>query len=160
MPPAARPRSCCATTRSTGTTWTSRHEAWIAARHFEDPAVKTAFSFYRSSVTTERTTRDAITSELTPYFDHPLFAGPVHRLCAYRGIDYLGALTIVCEVCDFRRFAHSGAFMGFCGLVPSEYSSGASVPRGHITHAGNVHVRTASSSLPGPTSTARAQGSR
>ena len=32
--------------------------------------------------------------------------------------------------------------MGFCGLVPSEYSSGASVSRGHITHAGNVHVRT------------------
>ena len=32
--------------------------------------------------------------------------------------------------------------MGFCGLVPSEYSSGASVSRGGITHAGNVHVRT------------------
>ena len=66
----------------------------------------------------------------------------MHRLAAYRGIDYLGALTVVCEVCDFRRFAHAGAFMGFCGLVPSEYSTGESVSRGHITHAGNVHVRT------------------
>lgn len=66
----------------------------------------------------------------------------MRRLGAYRGIDHLGALTIICEVCDFARFAHAGAFMGFCGLVPSEYSSGASVSRGHITHAGNVHVRT------------------
>lgn len=125
-----------------GVTWTARHEAWIAARHFEDKAVKAAFSFYRSGVTTQDATLAAITSELSAYFDDPLFATPVHRLCAYRGIDRLGALTIVCEVCDFRRFAHSGAFMGFCGLVPSEYSSGASVSRGRITHAGNVHVRT------------------
>jgi transposase len=125
-----------------GTTWTMRHEAWIAARHFEDRAVRTAFSFYRSAVLTQDATLKAITSELSPYFDDPIFADPLHRLCAYRGIDHLGALTIVCEVCDFRRFAHSGAFMGFCGLVPSEYSSGVSVSRGHITHAGNVHVRT------------------
>jgi transposase len=33
-------------------------------------------------------------------------------------------------------------FMGFCGLVPSEYSSGERTRRGHITHAGNVHLRT------------------
>lgn len=125
-----------------GTTWTMRHEAWVATRHFEDKAVKAAFSFYRSSVATQDATLEAITAELTPYFDDSLFAGPLHRLGAYRGIDHLGALTIVSEVCDFRRFAHSGAFMGFCGLVPSEYSSGASVSRGHITRAGNVHVRT------------------
>jgi transposase len=125
-----------------GTAWTMRHEAWIGARHFEDKAVRAAFSFYRSGVVTKDATLEAITSELAVYFDDPLFTAPVHRLGAYRGIDHLGALTIICEVCDFRRFAHSGAFMGFCGLVPSEYSSGASVSRGHITHAGNVHVRT------------------
>ena len=31
--------------------------------------------------------------------------------------------------------------MGFCGLVPSEYSSGESTRRGHITKAGNTHLR-------------------
>lgn len=103
--------------------------------------MRSAFFFYRSAVLAWDATLKAITSELSCYFDDPLFADPVHRLCAYRGIDHLGALTIVCEVCDFRRFAHSGAFMGFCGLVPSEYSSGASVSRGHITHGGNVDVR-------------------
>lgn len=142
-----------------GTTWTTRHEEWIAARHFEDRAVRSAFSFYRSAVLAEDATLKAITSELSPYFDDPLFATPVHRLCAYRGIDHLGALTIVCEVCDFRRFAHSGAFMGFCGLVPSEYSSGVSVSRGHITHAGNVHVRTQLIESAWAYQTARALGS-
>jgi transposase len=51
-------------------------------------------------------------------------------------------LTLASEVCDWRRFATAGAFMGFCGLVPTEYSSGESVRRGHITHAGNLHLRT------------------
>jgi len=32
--------------------------------------------------------------------------------------------------------------MGFCGLTPSEYSSGERTRRGHITHAGNLHLRT------------------
>jgi transposase len=33
-------------------------------------------------------------------------------------------------------------FMGFTGLVPSEYSSGERVCRGRITKAGNAHLRT------------------
>jgi transposase len=32
--------------------------------------------------------------------------------------------------------------MGFCGLVPSEYSSGDRVSRGRITKSGNTHLRT------------------
>jgi transposase len=32
--------------------------------------------------------------------------------------------------------------MGFCGLVPTEYSSGQRTQRGGITHAGNTHLRT------------------
>ncbi len=45
------------------------------------------------------------------------------------------------EVCDWRRFGRASALMGFVGLVPSEYSSGGSTHRGHITKAGNVHLR-------------------
>jgi transposase len=65
----------------------------------------------------------------------------VHRLAAYRGVTRLGALTLASEVCDWRRFARAAAFGGFCGLVPSEYSSGSSTRRGHITKTGNAHLR-------------------
>jgi transposase len=63
-------------------------------------------------------------------------------LAAYRGISQLGALTLASEVCDWRRFARGTQFMGFCGLVPSEHSSGGSTRRGHITKTGNEHLRT------------------
>jgi transposase len=65
----------------------------------------------------------------------------VARLAAYRGITRLGALTLAAEVADWRRFAHASQFMGFCGLVPSEYSSGNRVHRGRLTKAGNAHLR-------------------
>ena len=70
------------------------------------------------------------------------FADVVHRLSAYRGVTRLGALTLASEVGDWRRFPRAAAFTGFCGLVPSEYSSGTSTRRGHITKCGNAHLRT------------------
>lgn len=47
----------------------------------------------------------SIDAEFVPWFSGGPFAEQVSRLCAYRGIDQLGALTLASEVCDFRRFA-------------------------------------------------------
>ena len=65
------------------------------------------------------------------------------RLAAYRGIAELTALTLAAEVVDWHRFPSARAFMGYCGLVPSEYSSGARTRRGSITKAGSGRGRTA-----------------
>jgi transposase len=65
----------------------------------------------------------------------------VQKLRAFRGIDYLTALALVCETGDFRRFPSAGAFMSYLGLVPGEYSSGGKRNQGRITRAGNGHIR-------------------
>lgn len=44
---------------------------------------------------------------------------------------------------DWHRFPSARAFMGFTGLIPSEYSSGTRTRRGSITKAGPEGVRTA-----------------
>lgn len=50
------------------------------------------------------------------------------------------ALGLAAEIGDWSRF--TGATIGaYVGLVPSESSSGEHVSRGHITKAGNRHVR-------------------
>ena len=84
----------------------------------------------------------AIEADLALWYDRVPFAAQVARLAAYRGVDRLGALTLASEVCDWRRFPRATAFMGFTGLVPSEYSSGESTRRGQVTKAGNAHLRT------------------
>ena len=62
-------------------------------------------------------------------------------LRAFRGIDYITALSFTTEIGDFRRFATAESFMCFLGLVPGENSSGKKKHRGPITKTGNSHLR-------------------
>ena len=73
---------------------------------------------------------DAVYADLRVWFDREPFAEQVRRLAAYRGVDQLAALTLAAEVCDWRRFARASTFMGFVGLVPSEYSSAVDLAAG------------------------------
>jgi len=125
-----------------GTNWTLKHQVWIRAQRFEDPALTATFGHYQATLTAREAAVDAIDADLTQWFARAPFADPVARLAAYRGITELGALTLASEVCDWHRFPTAAMFMGFCGLVPSEHSSGQRTQRGGITHAGNTHVRT------------------
>jgi transposase len=125
-----------------GDNWTLKHRAWLAAQRFDDPALSTTFQHYQATLDAREAAVASIEADLVGWFARAPFADPVARLAAYRGITRMGALTLASEVCDWRRFPTAGAFMGFCGLVPSEYSSGERTRRGHITHAGNQHLRT------------------
>lgn len=81
-------------------------------------------------------------SVLAVWYRQGAFADAVGRLGAYRGTTSLGALTLASAVCDWRWFPIPPMFMGFCGLVPSERSSGERTSRGGITRAGSTHLRT------------------
>jgi transposase len=121
--------------------WTLEHRRWLAARHFDEKALKLSFGRYMAVMEEREADLDATTADLVPYYTTAPFDNAVLRLSCYRGIDRLGALTIATEVCDFRRFGKAEHFASFTGLVPSEHSSGASVHRGRLTKAGNAHLR-------------------
>lgn len=125
-----------------GENWTLKHQVWIRAQRFDDPAVTATFGHYLATLCARDAAVDAIDAEVEGWYRREPFADPVARLAAYRGITRLGALTLATEVCDWRRFPTAAMFMGFCGLVPSESSSGSRTHRGGITHAGNTHLRT------------------
>jgi transposase len=122
--------------------WTHKHADWLAAQRFDEPALQATFCHYRAVLVARDAALAAVDSDLGVWYDRDPFADCVHRLAAYRGVAYLGALTFASEVCDWRRFPRATTFMGFTGLVPSEYSSGGSTRRGHLTKAGNAHLRT------------------
>jgi transposase len=124
-----------------GNAWTLTHERWLLAQRFDNPALAATYGHYRAVLDARDAALEAIEADLAAWHDLPPFADAVHRLAAYRGITRLGALTLASEVCDWRRFPRAAAFAGFCGLVPSEYSSGTSTRRGHITKTGNAHLR-------------------
>jgi transposase len=124
-----------------GSTWTLKHQLWLRAQRFDHPALTQTFGHYLAVVQVRTTQLDAVEADLAAWCDQAPFDWQVARLAAYRGITRLGALTLAAEVADWRRFATASQFMGFCGLVPSEYSSGSTVHRGRLTKAGNAHLR-------------------
>jgi transposase len=124
-----------------GSNWTLKHDAWLAKLHFEEPALATTFAHYRAVVLSREAQLTAVEADLVAWFEREPFAVAVRRLGAYRGVTHMGGLSLAAEVCDWRRFARANSFMGFVGLVPSEHSSGASTRRGHLTKAGNAHLR-------------------
>jgi transposase len=124
-----------------GAAWTQRFDRWLASQRFDEPALTTTYRHHRAVLEARDSQLEAVEADLAVWQDQGPFADTVHRLAAYRGVTRLGALTLASEVGDWRRFPRASAFMGFCGLVPSEYSSGQVIRRGHITRAGNTHLR-------------------
>ena len=125
-----------------GSAWTQTHDRWLSSLQFDEPALRSTFHHYRAVLAARDAELRALELDLTQVAQQPPFVDQVRRLAAYRGVAQLGALTLATEVCDWRRFAHAPAFMGFTGLTPSEYSSGSSSRRGRITRTGPAHLRT------------------
>jgi transposase len=125
-----------------GRAWTQQHQRWLATQSFDDPALRLTYAHYRSVLDARDGELAAIEADLMGWCDREPLSDTVHRLAAYRGIGDLSGLVLAAEIIDWRRFATAPLFMGFTGLVPSEYSTGEATRRGHVTKAGNRSVRT------------------
>lgn len=67
---------------------------------------------------------------------------PLEKL--YRSVAGVGqiiARVLANELGDMKQFPNEKALFSYTGLTPSEYSSGESVHRGHITRQGNSRLR-------------------
>jgi transposase len=123
-----------------GTPWTCAHEEWLRRQRFEDIHLRAAFDHGFDAVLAATAARDRLDEQIAEVAASPRFADPVNRLGCLRGISALTGLALTVEIGDWSRF--SGSSIGaYLGLVPCEYSSGASRVQGSITKAGNTHVR-------------------
>ena len=121
--------------------WTEKRERWLHSLQFDTPILKETFDGYYYRIREleghlrlmDKRIEDMALSE--PY------AEKVQKLRCLKGINYLTALSFVCEVGDFRQFAHAESFMAFIGLIPREWSSGNKRKQGGITKSGNTHLR-------------------
>jgi transposase len=125
---------------SGGQAWTGLHETWLRQQRFQDPHTAAAFDHHFDAVLNATAARDRLDEQIIEVAASPRFANMVNRLGCLRGISALTGLALTVEIGDWSRF--TGASIGaYVGLVPCEYSSGASRVQGSITKAGNAHVR-------------------
>jgi transposase len=125
---------------SGGNAWTGLHENWLRRQRFDDSHTRMAFDHHFDAVLSATAARDRLDEQIVVVAASPRWSDSVDRLGCLRGISALTGLALSVEIGDWTRF--TGASIGaYVGLVPTEYSSGASRVQGSITKAGNAHVR-------------------
>ena len=117
-----------------------KHELWLRRQRFDDAHTAAAFNHHFDVSFSATAARDRLDEQIVKIAATPRWADAVDRLGCLRGISALTGLALTVEIGDWTRF--TGASIGaYVGLVPCEYSSGASRVQGSITKAGNAHVR-------------------
>jgi transposase len=125
---------------SGGQAWTGAHDAWLRRQRFDNPATTMAFESDYDTVLAVGARRDRLDAAIAQLAGDSEFTPVVRRLGCLRGVSTLTAFGLAVEIGDWDRF--TGSTIGsFVGLVPSEYSSGASRVQGSITKTGNTHAR-------------------
>ena len=124
-----------------GRHWTQRHWAWLRSQRFDLPVLARTCQEYLFTVEQLLARAADLEREIMALAATAPYRERVGWLRCFRGIDTLGAMTLLVEIGDFHRFAHPRELMAYLGLVPSEASSGDRKRRGSITKAGNTHAR-------------------
>jgi transposase len=124
--------------------WTERYMRWLAQVRYTQPAQEVTRLDCMNEVEhmSARVKRleEAILEvvKLAPEPMQELIRG----LQALRGVAHISAVTIASELGNISsRFESARKLMGYCGVFPSEDSSGKRIRRGGITKAGNAHLR-------------------
>ncbi|GEL24775.1 IS110 family transposase [Pseudonocardia sulfidoxydans NBRC 16205] len=125
---------------SGGTAWTARHEEWLRRQRLPMLHSQMAFESAYGAVVSARGRRDRLDEAIEAMVADCDLTPVVRRLGCLRGISTLTGFALAVEIGDWHRL--SGRTIGsFLGLVPSEFSSGATKSRGAITKTGNGHAR-------------------
>ena len=124
-----------------GGPWTVKHKDWLASLEMGNELDRQTLDSYLARMQELESACSQLTSEVESIAQGERYREPVKRLCAFKGIKTLIALSFIAEIGDFRRFSSAAQFMAYLGLVPSEHSSGSKRRQGGITKAGNSHLR-------------------
>jgi len=123
-----------------GRAWIREHQRWLRGQRFDNAALQLAYdtAFDAMLATVDR--RERLDTAIAEMAADSQFTPVVGRLGCLRGVSTLTAFGLAAEIGDWSRL--TGRSIGaYLGLVPSEYSSGATRTQGGVTKTGNGHAR-------------------
>jgi transposase len=125
------------------TSWTQAHRRWLSELKLPQPVQQIAFEEYVDAIEVAASRVERLTRAIERSTEGWRFAPVIERLQALRGVQFVHAVTIICELGDLARFDNPRQLMAYLGLVPSENSSGERRRQGAITKSGNRFARRA-----------------
>ena len=121
--------------------WTQKHLEWLESLEFPYKYQAGVRDEYIAAVRMSSTRMVDLDQKLDQTLQDWSWAPLANSLMALRGFDRLSAVTLLSELGDISRFGSPNQLMGYLGLVPCVYSSGAHRRTGGVTQAGNRHAR-------------------
>ncbi|OUP11053.1 IS110 family transposase [Collinsella sp. An2] len=123
--------------------WTAAYCRWVGSISFAEADDACVLEYYRDCVRrAEEAWRD-LARRVAEAAGRPEWKPVCDALRCLKGVESATAFCLAAEAGDFGRFPTAPSFASWCGLTPSERSSGETVSRGGITRAGNAHARAA-----------------
>lgn len=116
--------------------WTRDHRRWLESLRFEG-AANQVFVHYLTCVRCAETDKRSLEKAVKAEARNDRWAATVRALSCIKGIDEVSAFCLAAEAGCFSRFPSASEYASWCGLVPSEHSSGEKEATGHITKTGN-----------------------
>lgn len=121
--------------------WTQKHLEWLESLDFSYDYQAEVRDEYIAAVRLSSSRMIDLDEKLNQVLQGWSWAPLANSLMALRGFDQLSAVTLLSELGDISRFGSPNQLMGYLGLVPCVYSSGAHRRTGGVTQAGNRHAR-------------------
>lgn len=123
--------------------WTKRYREWLGGLCFERASEEIVHREYLHATREIEERIQRLETAILEEAGKSVHAPVIEAMQGLRGIALLTAAILVSEIGHFSRFRSPAQLMAYLGLVPREYSSGATTKRGRITKAGNGRVRRA-----------------
>jgi Transposase and inactivated derivatives len=124
-----------------GKKWTKKYMNWLNTLTFANGNHQIVFQEYLRAMQEEEMRLKRLEEQIAREAKEGHRAVLIQALQVLKGVALLTAVTLVAEIGTFLRFPKASNFMGYTGLVPSEYSTGQTTRKGKTTKAGNKHVR-------------------
>lgn len=114
---------------------------WLGRIEFEDEADTETLDYYVGRVRSCEAEKSHLGKLVAKHAQEPRWRARVDALRCVKGIETATAFALTVEADAFSRFSSADGFAAWCGLVPSEHSSGEHRAQGGISKTGNKHVR-------------------
>lgn len=128
--------------KSEMTHWSGRFIDWLATLFEDRPRRRQELSVYREELLWLRRQILTLTREIRALARSERYRRGVELLVSIPGISTIGAMMLLSELVEIRRFANFDRLASYVGLVPSTSSSGQNERTTGITPRSNHHLRT------------------
>jgi len=121
--------------------WSKNFLSWLSSIKMQTPAGQQVLDGLLNQLQLQRQLLKDCNGEIRALSQTEYFAKKVKLLLSIPGIGLIGAMKLLTELGDIKRFENFKSLVAYAGLIPNTNSSGEHDRVGDITNRGNKQIK-------------------